>query len=230
MGYVYVDKDDVPHVYTARKGELIKMTCDNWECPIPRVPNCYVERDACDPETEWCMVETHEKWGQWAMGQYGNSPDFDVEGHCGTYYDDIINRSARNLSLDPATIDKLRESRNAMCNSTTLGVTAGISWHKNPDASEDKWIRAATAETICTSTPQRNSIDPLCQIVASLQLGCDLRRRHGCELGQVLRVLPFEEFDSILCVCLPAEVAVGRGPVDLGRVLTGESSATVRSP
>merc|ERR1712157_536857 len=56
----------------------------------------------------------------------GNSPDFDVEGHCGTYYDDIINRSARNLSLDPATIDKLRESRNAMCNSTTLGVTAGM--------------------------------------------------------------------------------------------------------
>jgi len=126
LTYVYVDKDDVPHVYTARKGELIKMTCDNWECPIPRVPNCYVERDACDPETEWCMVETHEKWGQWAMGQYGNSPDFDVEGHCGTYYDDIINRSARNLSLDPATIDKLRESRNAMCNSTTLGVTAGM--------------------------------------------------------------------------------------------------------
>merc|ERR1711988_120612 len=117
LTYVYVDEDDKPHVHTVQKGEPIKMTCDNWECPIPQVPNCYVDRDACDNETEWCMVETHEKWGQWAMGQNGNTPEFGVEERCGQHYYDLIEKSAEDLGLDSSTIEKLHSSRNAICNS-----------------------------------------------------------------------------------------------------------------
>jgi len=72
------------------------------------------------------MVETHEKWGQWAMGQYGNTPEFGVEERCGTQYEEVINMSHEILNLDQETVDKLRASRNAICNSTTVGVTAGM--------------------------------------------------------------------------------------------------------
>merc|ERR1712078_806382 len=102
------------------------MHCDNWECPIPPVPNCYLDRDVCDNATEWCMVETHEKWGQWAMGQNGATPEFGVEERCGQHYDDLINKSAEELNLDASKVDELRSSRNAICNSTRVGVTAGM--------------------------------------------------------------------------------------------------------
>jgi hypothetical protein len=72
------------------------------------------------------MVETHEKWGQWAMGQYGNTPEFGVEERCGKHYDDVITSSAVNLSLNESMVEKLRSSRNAICNSTRVNVTAGM--------------------------------------------------------------------------------------------------------
>merc|ERR1712187_350710 len=84
------------------------------------------DRDVCDKETEWCMVETHEKWGQWAMGQDGNTPEFGVEDRCGKYYDDLIENSAKDLGLDASTVEKLHSSRNAICNSTRVNVTAGM--------------------------------------------------------------------------------------------------------
>ena len=126
LTYVYVDEDENPHVHTVKKGEPVKMHCDNWECPIPPVPNCYLDRDVCDNATEWCMVETHEKWGQWAMGQNGATPEFGVEERCGQHYDDLINKSAEELNLDASKVDELRSSRNAICNSTRVGVTAGM--------------------------------------------------------------------------------------------------------
>jgi len=116
LTYVYKDaKTGKAVVRTAIKGDLIRMHCDNWECPIPQVKNCYVDRNAC-LEDEWCMVETHEKWGQWAMGQNGHTPDFD---HCGEEYEQLI------LEADATFTEDLNESRNAMCNSTQVGATAG---------------------------------------------------------------------------------------------------------
>ena len=53
------------------------------------------------------------------------------------------------------------------------------------------------------------SIHPLCEIVAGLQLGLDLRTVHGLVLGQVLGILPLEELDAVLCVWLAPKVAIG---------------------
>merc|ERR1712014_307108 len=42
------------------------------------------------------------------------------------HYDDLITKSAEELNLDASKVDELRSSRNAICNSTTVGVTAGM--------------------------------------------------------------------------------------------------------
>merc|ERR1711997_1025761 len=55
------------------------------------------------------------------------------------------------------------------------------------------------------------SIDPLCEVIAAFQFSRDLRRCHGRILRQILGVLPLEKLDSVLGVCLAAEVAVGSG-------------------
>merc|ERR1712061_591288 len=103
------------------KGTLIKMRCENWECPIPPVPNCYLDRDVCIEGKEWCMVETHEKWGQWAMGASGNTPDFD---HCGDEYHWLIG-NASQLDLPEDQLQDLSKSRDAICQSSKVGVASG---------------------------------------------------------------------------------------------------------
>merc|ERR1711988_933624 len=50
------------------------------------------------------------------MGQNGYTPDFD---HCGEEYEQLI------LAADATFTEDLNESRNAMCNSTQVGATAG---------------------------------------------------------------------------------------------------------
>jgi len=116
LKYVYNDtRTGELVVRTAVKGELIRMHCDNWECPIPQVKNCYTDRSAC-ADDEWCMVETHEKWGQWAIGRHGHTPDFD---HCGEEYENLI------LAANASDQHDLNESRNAICNSTRVNATAG---------------------------------------------------------------------------------------------------------
>jgi len=67
-------------VYTAKKGDLIKMKCDDVFCPIPRRPDCYeLQSSACGPN-EWCWINQHEKWGPWSMGGGGTSyPLYDEE-------------------------------------------------------------------------------------------------------------------------------------------------------
>lgn len=59
-------------VYTAKKGDLIKMTCDDVFCPTPRRPDCYELQSACGPN-EWCWINQHEKWGPWSMGGGGTT-------------------------------------------------------------------------------------------------------------------------------------------------------------
>ena len=51
------------HVYTAAKVDLIKMTCDNWQCWVATVVDCYSDRCARAAD-ELCLVI---KWGEWAM-------------------------------------------------------------------------------------------------------------------------------------------------------------------
>merc|ERR1712039_897790 len=60
------------------------------------------------------------------------------------------------------------------------------------------------------------SIHPLGQVVAALERHCHLIRGHALELGEILGILPLEEFDTILCVCLATEMAVRRSLLVLG--------------
>ena len=113
------------HVHTAAKGELIKMTCDNWQCPVPKVVDCYRDRSACAAD-EWCMVITHEKWGAWAMGKDGHTPNFD---QCGQAYYEQIEAIASQGNVNNITVDALKATRDAICGSATVGVANGIQLH-----------------------------------------------------------------------------------------------------
>jgi len=52
------------------------------------------------------------------------------------------------------------------------------------------------------------SVNPLREVVAGLQLRLNLGRIHGLVLGQVLGILPLEELDAIFCFWLASKVAV----------------------
>jgi len=67
------------------------------------------------------MVETHEKWGQWAMGASGNTPDFE---RCGDEYHWLIG-NASQLGLPEDQLQDLNESRDAICQSSKVGVASG---------------------------------------------------------------------------------------------------------
>ena len=112
-------------VHTAVEGDLIKMTCDNWQCPVPKVVDCYRDRSACAAD-EWCMVITHEKWGAWAMGKDGHTPNFD---QCGQAYNEQIEAIEAQGNVNNATVDALKATRDAICGSSTVGVANGIQLH-----------------------------------------------------------------------------------------------------
>merc|ERR1712098_738701 len=61
------------------------------------------------------------------------------------------------------------------------------------------------------NTKSCNSVNPLCEIVAGLQLCLHLRRVHALVFGQVLGILPLEELHAILCIRLTSKVAIGSG-------------------
>jgi len=109
-------------VYTARKGQLIMMQCENWECPIPAVTDCYFNRSACGAD-EWCMVVTHEKWGHWAMGKNGHTPDFE---QCGESYRQEIEAVELSGNADNATVAALKDTRDAICGSSVMGMASGL--------------------------------------------------------------------------------------------------------
>merc|ERR1719375_2009625 len=52
------------------------------------------------------------------------------------------------------------------------------------------------------------SVNPLGEVVAGLQLGLDLGRVHGLVFRQVLGILPLEELDAIFRFWLASKVAV----------------------
>merc|ERR1711959_839666 len=60
------------------------------------------------------------------------------------------------------------------------------------------------------------SIHPLGEVVAGLELCVNLCRAHALVFGEVLRILPLEEFDAILGDCLAAEMAISSGLLVLG--------------
>ncbi|CAE7246508.1 licD [Symbiodinium microadriaticum] len=119
MDLVYVDGG---RARVAKKGDFIKMTCDNWECPIPPVVDCYFDRNACQAD-EWCMVITHEKWGAWAMGKKGHTPNFEL---CGEQYYAEIEAIASQGDVRNVTVEALKLSRDRICGSSTVGMANGI--------------------------------------------------------------------------------------------------------
>lgn len=68
------------------------------------------------------MVETHEKWGGWAMGAAGNTPDFE---HCGDEYFWLIGNASQQRGVEESQVQDLYESRDAMCQSSKVGVASG---------------------------------------------------------------------------------------------------------
>ncbi|CAE7681677.1 KHSRP [Symbiodinium sp. CCMP2592] len=123
MDLVYVDGDRAgDRARMAKKGDFIKMTCDNWECPIPPVVDCYLDRSACRAD-EWCMVITHEKWGAWAMGKNGHTPNFEL---CGDKYYAEIEEIASKGNVRNVTVEALKLSRDRICGSSMVGVANGI--------------------------------------------------------------------------------------------------------
>ena len=108
-------------VHVAKKGDLIKMQCDNWECPIPAVTDCYSDRNACASD-EWCMVITHEKWGAWAVGKDGKTPNFEI---CDKSYTQSFEALAEELR-DNKTLAALKMTRDVICGGSVEGVANGI--------------------------------------------------------------------------------------------------------
>merc|ERR1711918_215064 len=53
------------------------------------------------------------------------------------------------------------------------------------------------------------SVHPLCEVVAGLQLGINLRGVHALVLGKILGILPLEELFAILGHWLTSKMAVG---------------------
>ncbi len=66
---------DVTVIRTAKKGELIKLTCDDVYCPIPPQVDCYEQPGICASD-EWCLIDIHERWGPWAMARDGSTPQW----------------------------------------------------------------------------------------------------------------------------------------------------------
>ncbi|ODA84213.1 hypothetical protein RJ55_02731 [Drechmeria coniospora] len=97
----------VPVVRTAAKGDLVKLTCEDVFCPIPPRLDCYEQPGICSAD-EWCMIDIHEKWGQWAMNRDGTTPQWE---YCYNAADFVAN------STDEALIS----SYNADCVASTVG-------------------------------------------------------------------------------------------------------------
>merc|ERR1712176_1334091 len=69
----------------------------------------------------------------------------------------------------------------------------------------------AQRRTVRKTASLRTSVDPLGQVVAGLERRRHLLRAHALVLGEVLCVLPLEELDAVLRVCLAAKMAISRG-------------------
>jgi len=54
---------DPPRYDSARKGDIIAISCGGVYCPAPVVPNCYYSPGICDSETEFCWHQEHETSG-----------------------------------------------------------------------------------------------------------------------------------------------------------------------
>ena len=88
----------------AEKGKLIDLGCASVICPAPPVKDCYFDPTVCDPEKEWCMIDTEVLWGPFAMGNNGRSPGSSGKGgfQCSTaleanmtwWWDTVCSRNA----------------------------------------------------------------------------------------------------------------------------------------
>ena len=72
----YVQKDG--SFATAQPNALIKPDTyglDSVYWPSPLRKDCYFYPSTCKEETEWCMVDIHEKWGPWAESPNGGKAE-----------------------------------------------------------------------------------------------------------------------------------------------------------
>ena len=68
------------------------------------------------------MVITHEKWGAWAMGKNGHTPNFEF---CGSAYSAENDAIASQDDVSNITMEALKLTRDRICGSTTVGVANG---------------------------------------------------------------------------------------------------------
>merc|ERR1712050_541214 len=94
-----------------------------------------------------------------------------------------------------------------------------IKWQHGPRMPTGVALYKSKLRRACSDAPSaslRTSVDPLGQVVAGLERRRHLLRAHALVLGEVLGVLPLEELDAVLRVCLTTEVAVRRSLLVLG--------------
>merc|ERR1712151_1125674 len=94
-----------------------------------------------------------------------------------------------------------------------------------------KLHRACTGGSECLPVRPEDlnaSIHPLCEVIAGLQLSCNLLGAHALVLGQVLGVLPLEKLEAILSIRLTPKVAIGSCFLVLG--LAQSKRHTKRTP
>ena len=132
---------DNPVLRTVSKGDLVKITCEDVYCPVPPRVDCYEQPGICSAD-EWCMIDIHEKWGQWAMNRDGSTPQ---SGYCNEIADIAAN------STDKAFLASYQQ----MCVDSTLG-DYGIQLGAKIEAwkpARGTCVKYRTAEQSCIGNP-----------------------------------------------------------------------------
>jgi len=101
---------------SAKKGDVIDLHCDDVQCPIPVIQDCYHSPNICDKD-EWCWTRQHEKWGAWAQGptgkdgMYGHTPN---PSYCKKFVP-AYNKAVEDGNMPEAQQVVLNSSRQLFC-------------------------------------------------------------------------------------------------------------------
>jgi len=111
---------------SAKKGDIIDINCDDVQCPIPVIKDCYRSPEICGEES-WCWIKQHEKWGPWAMGPdssgvFGHTPNPE---YCEKFVPAYTKEIQEN-NLDVNQLKILQASKDLFCPEKT--VWGGSAW------------------------------------------------------------------------------------------------------
>ena len=102
-------KDD--RLYRAIQTRWIRQSC-RW---VMQTCWRFGGAQVCAPCFPSNMVITHEKWGAWAMGKNGHTPNFE---QCGQAYMQEIEETEAQGNVDNVTVEALKLTPDAICGSS----------------------------------------------------------------------------------------------------------------